>query len=127
MRMKYFFLMVVVCSSLSFVVAYRGLRRMDGSTIALVAAAKTAQGIPSQCPPCIYPCVAIGVNAGDEYSKFCAGETCTGSANSIDPPTSGAGKDQVDVERKQCRGYVNGELTDCGMVYALRFNKLAAI
>jgi hypothetical protein len=113
--MKIFFLMAVVCSALSYSAANMFSFMGDSALLMTASATAAPSQIPSQCPPCNYPCIAIGVSAGNASAEYCAGQGCSGSAETVGD-SNDLGRDQIDEEFKQCKGYVNGEQVDCGLV-----------
>ncbi len=117
MRMKIFFPMAVVCSALSYTAANKSLLTGDSGVLTSALATSAPVQTPSQCPPCYYPCIAIGVSVGNASQEYCAGQNCSGSIETVGDPT-GSGRHEVDEENKQCKGYVNGEEVDCGLVAA---------
>lgn len=115
MRMKIYFILVVVCALSSFLIVNNTYWVIpDG---AIVSAYSSAQG--SQCFPCA-TCLVTGVSTSSSYPRPCSGESCNGYVDSIDQNPTGSGRDGIEPEQKQCRGYAGGPEQDCGLVDTYR-------
>lgn len=122
MRMKYFFLMAIVCSLISFSIANKGEMFIISTAATSVA---VQVGFPSQCLPCttVTSCIITGINAADEEEVNCASSDCLGGAVlSNDLRFNGAGRDTIESVTRNCRGVnpATGQFGDCGPVGAVR-------
>lgn len=111
MRMKSYFILLALCSLLSFIVMNATSLFVIGN--ATVAASSSMQ--LQQCLPC-NTCTFTGVSTSSSYPHTCSAQDCNGYVDRIDELPTGSGRDGIEMERKQCKGYVNGEETDCGEV-----------
>ncbi len=67
-----------------------------------------------ECPPCIFPCVEMGINlSGDPIPTSCSvqaqnGSICNGKADILDPVRAGPGRDELISIQVTCDGSPSG-------------------
>jgi hypothetical protein len=85
--------------------------------------------VPEQCPPCVYPCVAIGINSiSPTTNDFCSfvqanGTTCYGFAENLnDGQYDGLGRDAISAITVPCTNNTPPP-TSCGSINTARIDK----